>query len=224
MHRISLSAFCCIAALCLSTQKMSGIEVCDGTLGSSDPLVVSKGHHHEKKEVPPGKLAAYGKAVLIVQSDSSVNIGPVDNENPFAVVPLELSSSKNKNFTFDPTTNALVAEVSGIYLAEFSLGLSTNKPDSSYGEDVAVALCRTRGPESVFLATTNLGIVVSQDSIDGRAVAFGTHHELLRLCKGDEVQLVMASLPFGTVWQFTGDLNSFDEVASLILIRVGADD
>jgi hypothetical protein len=34
----------------------------------------------------------------------------------------------------------------------------------------------------------------------------------------------MASLPFGTVWQFTGDLNSFDEVASLILIRVGADD
>lgn len=234
MRRLFLYAYCCALTLCLTCESVWGSErsspfEAHGVGADNGSLqMIPKDHHGDKRgskhDLTPGKLEAYAKAVLVVQQGETVFIGPIDSEMPFAVVPLAASPSSNKNFAYDTNTNGLIAHKSGTYLAEFFIELGVSGHVGSL-PPVVVGLRRTRGSASEFLGLTDLGVATNNDSSGGRGrpgVASGTHQVLLKLCKGDSVQLVVTALPPSTEWSFEPDVSSSaNELASLTLIRVG---
>jgi hypothetical protein len=170
-----------------------------------------------------GQLGAFGQALLILQPEEDLIVGPIDSAYPVAVVPLQASPGVNKHFGYNPANFSLVAQKSGVYLAEFYIQLANPKAPAPQGdvggtdptEGVVMALRKIRGNDVTRLASTQLP--VSSAASNG---AQGTHQELLKLSKGDEVQLAVTALPSDQTMVFQGGLASTNVAAYLTLIKV----
>ena len=236
MHQPLLCALCLITAYGMAGEGPSGFCTAQNSSRAvsheqtSSPI--KKGRHDSKKGGHTGGLSVCAKAALTMPQETTIVIDPLSTSHPFSVVPLT-PSSVNEHIGFDLSKNAFVIHKDGTYIAEFYLKLWSNssRRTSSLAAvantatirsgQVVVALRRTHEGKVSFLSSTKFVPVVTT-LLDNRPdAAYGTHHELLKLDKDDELQFVITDLPGPTPWYYFGGLPpETDEVAYLTLINV----
>jgi hypothetical protein len=193
------------------------------TITSSTFPLPKKSKHKERDAII---LHAYAKARLILNSGEITNID-LPSPDPYIVVPLTLKEKIRKGISFDEKNHALKIHHSGTYMAGFFLKLG-EIISSQVNGTVGVALRKISSTQTSLSSMTQLFPQMANDQEplqDGlNFVAFGTHSELLQLCEGDLLQLVITGLPVyeeQDYWfYFGGGQEQSDEVAYLTLIKV----
>ena len=201
-----------VSTLCLANEP--AVDRQDG---------IAKGSHHID-------LPAYAKAGYTLKPGfHCVTIPPIPSGG-FFVVPLVAQEALNQHIGFDPQTHSLVIHHSGLYLANFFVKIRSTQPSNGrriINGPPEIALRKTGTHGEVFISQVSETLWPCNDiapPFNGGAssLSFGTHQVLVPLCKGDQLQLVISSLPTSASWFFFNDnATNSDEVAYLTLVKLG---
>lgn len=194
------------------------------TIHSPTDHSVTKSHHQSRER--SGVLSAFAKAVYKIATGRVEPVGTIDEDHPYVVVPLTLVERPDKHLGFHEQTHSFVVQKSGTYLAEFYLQVGPANGRTHPLGQVNIALRKTHESNISLIASTML-VPMFQDltSAPYSILAFGTHHELLNLSKGDALQLVVTDLPNDVngmlPWSyFGGTMIPTSEVAYLTLTKI----